>query len=76
MESTGEYRCDPADPSQRAEVLWELLQQSTEPDEAAEDSGTQDESDDESDDEFYDELELAELNEDDEEIFETIGEDV
>jgi hypothetical protein len=71
VESNGEYRCDPADPAQRAEVLWELLQQSSE------------QADDEVDtvdglvleetyDEFSDEIEFA----DDEEEFEIIGENL
>jgi len=71
VESNGEYRCDPADPTQRAEVLWELLQQSSE------------QADDEFDtvdglvleetyDEFSDEIEFA----DDEEEFEIIGENL
>jgi hypothetical protein len=62
MESTGDYRCDPADPAQRAEVLWELLQQSGEPDETVDDSGT----DESAIDDFYDAMELAGLTEDEE----------
>jgi hypothetical protein len=63
MESTGDYRCDPADPAQRAEVLWELLQQSAEPDEAVNDAGEEDES---AIDDFYDAMELVGLAEDEE----------
>jgi hypothetical protein len=70
VESTGEYRCDPADPAQRAEVLWELLQSSEansiedeaewEPDEAVENDAEA---------AFYDSIELDEINAEYEEAF-------
>jgi hypothetical protein len=79
VESTGEYRCDPADPAQRAEVLWELLQTADanaetlangeQLDEADLESDESDESDSDSEAAFYDSLELEELEAEYEEAF-------
>ncbi|QBY55460.1 hypothetical protein [Cupriavidus oxalaticus] len=75
-ESTGAYRCDPADPMQRAEVLWNLLQDvEPEADEHLDEQlymalakallAEQAEADEAA---FYDALELAELDADFEEV--------
>lgn len=76
VESTGEFRCDPVDPAQRAEVLWQMLQQSAafesieaaEAEEAAEAYDEMDEiealdQEEIEEEQYYDALELAEMEE-------------